>query len=100
MESGKIQSILRRKEEAENAILSRQEEGLEERKEKIMPKVKEQFEQYENLHPIITKAEELLETHGIRSQIPVEELENSDFDDARLLAFCELIEKSKQRTLH
>jgi hypothetical protein len=107
LEAGQINSILRRKQNAEDRIINDEEkasqsEDLIERKEKIMPKVLEQYEIYENVKSIIDKAQELLREYGSSSKIPAEELdfEKSGFDDARLLAFCEVEENKKNRTLH
>lgn len=107
LETGQINSIFRRKKNAENESIndekqSPQTENLQMRKERIMPKVIEQYEEYKNVKSIIEKAEELLKEYGSSKNIPAEKLdiENSGFDDARLLAFCEVEETKPPRTLH
>lgn len=94
-------SILRRKDDAEN-YLSREEGDLEKRKEAIMPKAQEQYEEYKKAEEIIKKAEELINRFNFPDNIPTEELgiDVSGFDDARLLAFCEIVANKKETMEH
>jgi hypothetical protein len=93
MEPGQIDSILRRQGAAEEKI-GRTEGGLRQRVEKVKPKVEEQYARKEGMEEIIAKAKELLEIYQDSSRIPVRALrfEKTGFDDARLLALCEIIE--------
>jgi hypothetical protein len=100
MEAGKINSILNRKNTVENNIINKEEEkDIEERAEQIMDKVDEQYESYQETERIIQEARKLLGKYGSSKDIPREEFafESTGFDDARLLAFCKLIEKKNKQ---
>jgi hypothetical protein len=101
MEAGKINSILNRKDAIEADIIEKENPGsLEERTEKIMSKSKEQYETHEEVDLIIQKARELLGKYGNSESIPENDLtfESSGFDDARLLAFCRIVEEEKSKS--
>ena len=104
MESGKINSILRKKASVENMALEHQqaqEGNLIERTEKIMGKVLEDYESLKKMERVIRekeKAVELLERYGTSNNIPETELdiESSGCDDARLLAMCKIMESEEK----
>jgi hypothetical protein len=100
MEAGKIQSIINRKDAPDNVLDWKEKKNLEERTDMIMSKAKEQFENHEEVDLIIQKARELLIKYKNSDYIPVEQLvfEQSGFDDARLLAFCKIIEEKKLKS--
>ncbi len=96
MEAGKINSILDRQSFAEkNLDRQRGEISLEERVVSVMPKVEEQYDKKESEEIILT-ASKLLGEYGCSENVPISVLENSDYDDARLLAFCQLVEEKKR----
>ena len=101
MEAGKINSILKRKDAIESSAIKNEEDiTLKEAKEKIMPKVLEQYEEFKKHQAFFAKAKELMETYGNSDLIPEEELsfEKSGYDEARLLAACEILEKEKMES--
>ncbi len=101
MEAGKINSILKRKDAIEKSLIDSEEQlTLEQAKEKIMPKVLEQYEEFKKNQAFFAKAKELVDTYGNSNLIPEEELslEKSGYDEARLLAACEILEKEKMES--
>jgi len=100
MEAGKIQSIINRKDAPDNTLDWKEKKDLEERTEIIMDKAKEQFKNHEEVDPIIQKARELLMKYKKSDYVPADQLafEQSGFDDARLLAFCKIIEEKKLKS--
>lgn len=96
IEAGRINSILSRQSSAEDKLdRQRGRISLEERVVSIMSKVEEQYNKEES-EEIISAASKLLEEYGFPKDIPVSVLENSDYDDARLLAFCQLVEEKRK----
>ena len=95
MTAGKINSILNRQNSAErNLDRKRGILSLKDRVASIKSIVKEQYDQKES-EEIISVAVGLLDTYNSPDDIPVNELENSDYDDARLLAFCQVVNEKK-----
>jgi hypothetical protein len=108
---GIIRSVFKKigKEDETINTLDSNKGDLYARTEKIKEKVKEQYEIYKlksnlpdnNMIEIVDKATLLLSTYKSSENIPEEELlKDPSFDDARLLALCQLIEREKEPTFH
>lgn len=96
MSSEKINSIWNKKNYTDRKAFKNLEDkrSIEEIAENLVESIKEEYEMnFEKNKPIIEKAKNLLLEYKRSDSIPEEELEKTDFDEAKLLAFCKVIEE-------
>jgi len=78
-----------------NYISSKKEGNRSQRIAANKEKFQEQYNMFDENEPILHKAQELLDTYGSSEKIPEEvlDIDESGFDDARLLRMAQLLEK-------
>ena len=65
----------------------------------IVSEAVEDYQFYKQVSPVVETASRLLKKYGTTSNIPIRKLQNSNFEDAFLLAFCEIIEVERNKLI-